>query len=238
MYHHTHTDISNLVVSVCPDRPVSGSQDALLCIPGPVSATIESYSLTSRSSVAHPEVCIIRNTALCGEGEFDGIVIKLSSFSSMSGNLEISGLLNVYYGKFSCYFVSNTKLSIILSPSLGNGSRPLEIVSGETLSIPGSLTIVERVFGRLDLTSVCEILDDGTYIATEFSTTVGTSDCLEAADGSPNINLGVAGSLLLESLALSSQRTATLVTLVLIPSTASCSPTAEKLSDIFNITSK
>ncbi len=111
---HTHTDISNLATSICPDRPVSGSQDALLCIPGPVSATIESFSLTLRNDVA-PVVCIMRNTTLCGdigEGEFDGIVIKLSTFS-LSGKLEISGLLKVYYGKFSCYFVL-TKLSIII----------------------------------------------------------------------------------------------------------------------------
>ncbi len=238
MYYppHTHTDISNLAASICPDPPVSGSQDALLCIPGPVSATIESFSLTSRNDVAHPIVCIMRNTTLCGdigEGEFDGIVIKLSTFP-LSGNLEISGLLGVYYGKISLF--CSTKSSYPLFPAPGNGSRPLEIVSGKTLSIPGSLAIVERIFNGLGLTSVCEILDNGTYIASEFSTTLGTSDCLKAA-GEQFIDSSVAGSLTLSShgQVLSEQRTATLV---LIPNTASCSPTAERVSNIFTINSK
>ncbi len=169
------------------------------------------------------------------EGESVGILIQLSNFS-MTERLEIEILvdLNVFFGKFSLFCSNKTSYPFIPSP--GIGSRPLHIVSGKNLSIPGSLVIAERVTGVFLLTKVCEILVDGTIINSEFTTNPGRSDCLKAAVGSLNIDSGVAQSItLIPPRASSEQRIATLF---LISNFETCSPTVKKLSNVFTVNSK
>ncbi len=184
--------------------------------------------------VPRPEVCLMMNSTFCVGimEESVGILIQLNKFS-MSEELEISVHLNVYFGKFLLFCSNKTSYPFIASP--GNGSRPLQIVSGKNLSLPGSLVIAERVFGMFEFTKVCEILDDGTVIDSEFSTMLGRSDCLKAAVGSQNIDSGVAQSITLLSQPSSQPRT---VTLFLISNTDSCSSTVNKLSNNFTVNSK
>ncbi len=114
---------------------------------------------------------------------------------------------------------------------------PLNIDSGQNLSVPGDVVILERLYTDMfSSPRVCKILPDNTIVQS-MVTVVSTenTDCLTAMGG-VNSDLPFTRSLVLTGQMTSIEQTT--VSLFLVSNSESCSATAERLSNNFTINCK